>query len=266
MHKHLCIIVIGLLFIGCSKQIALPNFIDFKVENDSLYLIGKNHLNIPVYIKTVHKKTKKEIFNQLKAKENSVIFSYAKNKIDSNTILKRYRFLGYYGMYPFKKYDTNYNYTLPFKNGYKTKIIQGYDGDFSHTGHFSAKTIDFDMKVGDTIVAARDGIVVKVIQNNDKQGTTSDFKDYANYIMVYHKDNTFSQYAHLKQYGSLVKTGDSVKVKQPIALSGFTGYTTIPHLHFGVYKPTDKGFASIPIIIDSLDAKNLKRGDTLIKN
>lgn len=260
------ILILLILSFGCSKQITSPNFIDFKIEKDSVYVIGKNHFNIPLFIKTVHKKTKKEVFNQLKAKENNILFSYPENKVDTNKILKRYNFLGYYGKYPFTAYDTNFVYTFPFKSGYKTKVIQGYDGNFSHYGDFSAKTIDFEMKVGDTIVAARDGIIVKVSQDNYKQGTTSNFKEFGNYIMIYHKDNTFSQYVHLKQYGSFVKAGDSVKAKQPIALSGFTGWTTTPHLHFGVYKPTDKGLVSIPIIIDSLDARILKRGDILIKN
>ncbi|MBT8244206.1 MAG: M23 family metallopeptidase [Winogradskyella sp.] len=83
--------------------------------------------------------------------------------------------------------------------------------------------------------------------------------------MIYYKDNTFSQYVHLKQYGSLVKIGDSIKANQYIALSGFTGWTTIPHLHFGVYKPTENGLESIPILLDSIRAKELKRGNIITK-
>ena len=161
--------------------------------------------------------------------------------------------------------DTNQMYTLPFQKGYESLVIQGYDGDFSHKGSFSAKCLDFEMAVGDTIVATRDGIVVKVSIKHNKQGTTEDYRDYGNYIMLYHPDNTFSQYVHLKQYGNLVEVGDSVKAKQPIGLSGFTGLTTVPHLHFGVYKPTATGLASIPVILDSIPGKQLKRGDILTK-
>ena len=85
--------------------------------------------------------------------------------------------------------------------------------------------------------------------------------------MLYHEDdNTFSQYVHLKQYGNLVDVGDTIEANQPIALSGFTGWTTIPHLHFGVYQPTETGLESIQIIIDSMPAKSLKRGNIVTKD
>ncbi|WP_296320612.1 M23 family metallopeptidase [Winogradskyella sp.] len=218
-----------------------------------------------MYVKIIDRTNDNTLYRQLQATEEKVILSYPEKERDSNGILKKYKFLGYYGVYPFKAYDTNYNYSLPFLKGYSSKIIQGYDGDFSHYGAFSAKTIDFDMKVGDTITAARDGIVVRVTQKHNKQGTSEKFRDYGNYVILYHEDNTFSQYVHLKQNGSLVKVGDSVKANQPIALSGFTGWTTVPHLHFGVYIPTKTGLASIPIMIDSIQGKTLKRGDLISK-
>ena len=121
------------------------------------------------------------------------------------------------------------------------------------------------MKVGDTIVATADGVVVRTVTKHNKQGVTEKYKEYGNYIMLYHKNNTFSQYVHLKQNGALVKVGDSVKVNQPIGISGFTGWTTIPHLHFGVYKPAINGLQSIEVILDSIDARKLKRGMQLKK-
>lgn len=263
MHSIIIIIVLSLL--SCSEEISKPSFIQFKTEKDSLYVISKNHLPSPLYIKAIDRESNEEVFKQLKANEESVILSYSNKKIDTNWVLKKFKFSGYYGIYPFKSYDTSHVYTFPFLKGYSSKIIQGYDGDFSHQGDFSANTIDFKMKVGDTITAARDGIVVKVSQDNYKQGRTEKYKDFANFIMLYHKDNTFSQYVHLKQYGSLVKVGDSIKSNQPIALSGFTGWTTIPHLHFGVYRPSKNGLVSIPVNLDSINGKTLKRGQTIIK-
>ncbi|WP_299114527.1 M23 family metallopeptidase [uncultured Winogradskyella sp.] len=255
----------ALLLMGCSKKLKAPRFIKFKVEKDSLLVISKNHLVSPMYVKVIDRKTNEDTYHQLKPKEETTILKYLNSKIDSNEVLEKYKFLGYYGEYPFKSYDTNHIYTLPFQKGYQSLVIQGYDGDFSHKGSFSAKCLDFEMAIGDTIVAARDGVVVKVSIKHNKQGTTEDYRDYGNYMMLYHSDNTFSQYVHLKQYGNLAKVGDSVKAKQPIALSGFTGWTTAPHLHFGVYKPTATGLVSIPVILDSIPGKQLKRGDILTK-
>ncbi|MFD1064200.1 M23 family metallopeptidase [Winogradskyella litorisediminis] len=254
-----------LVVFGCSKQLTAPSFIQFKVENDSLFVISKNDLASPLYIKIIENKTEDTLIKQLEPKEQYTLFKYTTEETDSNSVLKKYQFKGYYGRYPFTEYDTNFIYTFPFQKGYTSKIIQGYDGSFSHKGTFSSKCIDFDMKVGDTIVAARDGIVINVVTKHNKQGVTEDFKNYGNYVMLYHEDNTFSQYVHLKQYGSLVKIGDSVKANQPIALSGFTGWTTIPHLHFGVYKPAENGLVSIPIILDSISGKSLKRRQIIKK-
>ncbi|MFH1211650.1 MAG: M23 family metallopeptidase, partial [Candidatus Woesearchaeota archaeon] len=59
----------------------------------------------------------------------------------------------------------------------------------------------------------------------------------------------FSQYLHLKFKGSLVKTGVRVKKGQPIALSGNTGFTTAPHLHFIVFRlnNTEIGWESLKV-------------------
>lgn len=257
--------IIGIMLLSCSKKITSPSFIQFKRANDSLYVITKNTLDCPLYIKVINRKNQSFFNKQLEAKEEKVILSYSRNETDTLSILKTYQFKGYYGNLLTTEYDTLYNYSYPFINGYQSRIIQGYDGNFSHSGRFSSKTLDFDMKIGDTIVAARDGIVIKTVVKHKKQGTTEKYKDYGNYIMIYHDDNTFSQYVHLKQYGNLVNVGDKVKKDQPIALSGFTGYTTIPHLHFGVYITTENGLQSVPITLDSIPAKTLKRGDIVIK-
>lgn len=254
-----------LISVGCSKKLTAPSFIKFKVERDSLYVISKNTLPSPLVIKATNKVSNAEFSNQLEANTENVLLKFEAEKMDSTAVLKRFKFSGYYGRYPNTGYDTTHIYMLPFQKGYESKIIQGYDGIFSHKGDFSSKCIDFDMKIGDTITAARDGVVVKMSQDNYKQGTTDDYKEFGNYIMLYHKDNTFSQYVHLKQYGGLVKVGDSVKANQPIALSGFTGWTTTPHLHFGVYQPTEKGLVSIPILFNQIPAEQLKRGDIITK-
>ncbi|WP_411767087.1 M23 family metallopeptidase [Winogradskyella sp. A3E31] len=251
---------------SCSKDVNKPGFIEFEETPDSLLVIYKNKLFCPVYAKIKHKSTQNIEYVQVNPKSDTQILSFLKSENDTLNILKNYQFSGHYGLYDFKTYDTTYNYALPFLKDYKSSIIQGYNGQFSHKGQFSSKTLDFSMDIGDTIVAARDGVVISTIVNHNKQGTTEDFRKYGNYIMVYHDDNTFSQYVHLKQNGNLVAVGDSIKRNQPIALSGFTGLTTTPHLHFGVYKPTHTGFESIDIIIDSIPAKELKRGQIIIKD
>ncbi|MCC1484998.1 M23 family metallopeptidase [Winogradskyella immobilis] len=265
MSRTLIIIILVFCVSSCSKQLSKPSFISFITANDSIKVSFKNRYKCPLYAKITDKKTNKPAYVQLEAESEKVIQRFHKKNMNPSSILKTYKYVGYYGVLNTKGYDTSYNHVYPFRKT-SSKIIQGYNGDFSHKGAFSSKSIDFELNVGDTIVASKPGIVIKMIVKHDKQGTTAEYRDYGNYIMIYHKDNTFSQYVHLKQYANLVNVGDIVEANQPIALSGFTGWTTIPHLHFGVYEPTKTGLESIPIIIDSIPAKSLKRGNIVTKD
>ncbi len=66
--------------------------------------------------------------------------------------------------------------------------------------------------------------------------------------MVLHEDGTTGEYYHLQQKGALVDVGDRVVAGQQIGLSGNTGHTTMPHLHFAVYRATEWGNTqSIPV-------------------
>lgn len=123
----------------------------------------------------------------------------------------------------------DFNYALPFQKGNSFAVHQGYNGNFSHQGENS---LDFTMPVGTEIVASRDGVVVKVIENNSLGCPDKSCVSYNNLILIYHNDGTFTQYVHLKQNGALVNEGDVVKESEIIGYSGQTGWASGPHLHF----------------------------------
>ncbi|GAB1475611.1 M23 family metallopeptidase [Bacillota bacterium] len=85
-----------------------------------------------------------------------------------------------------------------------------------HTG------LDIGVASGSKIVAANAGKVIKAAWNNS----------YGYMVMIDHGGGIVTLYAHNSQLK--VKTGDIVTREQTIALSGSTGMSTGPHLHFEV--------------------------------
>ncbi|MEO7922896.1 MAG: M23 family metallopeptidase [Chitinophagaceae bacterium] len=137
----------------------------------------------------------------------------------------------------FKK-DSSYIYTLPFEYKKKVFLIQGYESMFSHKGE---KALDFKVKAGTKVCAARAGIVKDTRKDSDKGGLKPGNLSDGNYIVIQHNDGSTAWYWHFQKDGVLVSPGDTVRVGQLIGLSGNTGYSAFPHLHFEVQGYTAAG-------------------------
>lgn len=68
--------------------------------------------------------------------------------------------------------------------------------------------------------------------NDGKVVATLELSNYGKTVIIDHGLDIFSLYLHLSQFN--VSVGDMVKKKQVVGLSGNTGYSTAPHLHFSV--------------------------------
>lgn len=95
--------------------------------------------------------------------------------------------------------------------------------------------LDIVMPIGTPIVASRAGTVVRI----DEQHIDGDNQPgHENIIIVEHEDETFARYWHLTHEGALVEVGDTVTQQEKIALSGHTGNSSEPHLHFDIVDET----------------------------
>ncbi len=122
-------------------------------------------------------------------------------------------------------------YVLPYPVGKTYKVdLSNCSGSFHGEGKPDQFAIDFNMRIGTQITAARPGRVVYVQEN----GYDGAFPN--NLVVVDHGDDTYAEYMHLTRNGAQVEPGDSVKQGDKIGLSGATGLAGYPHLHFVVVK------------------------------
>lgn len=95
--------------------------------------------------------------------------------------------------------------------------------EFGKRGSGFHHGIDLACKEGSNIYAADSGVVVYAA--SEKDGSA-----YGNRILIRHKNGIETLYAHLSEFA--VKKGDKVSQGEFIGLSGNTGNSTGPHLHF----------------------------------
>ncbi len=136
-------------------------------------------------------------------------------------------------------------YSLPYQKGKSFLIVQGYQSLFSHAGDYA---IDFKMKPGTKVVAARSGVVVFVRVSNKIGGVGKKYVGTGNGITVQHSDGSYAHYWHLLYNGALVSVGDTIQQGQVIGLSGSTGFSAFPHLHFEVTHEIQISSADFPVM------------------
>ncbi|MET9550918.1 M23 family metallopeptidase [Streptomyces sp. NPDC006627] len=99
---------------------------------------------------------------------------------------------------------------------------------------------DFAVPVGTPVAAVHGGTVVKAGPNGAGDGPA-----YGNAVVIKHSNGTYSQYAHLSQVD--VRVGQNVTTGQRVALSGNTGNSSGPHLHFEIRTTPNYGTAVDPV-------------------
>lgn len=168
-----------------------------------------------------------------------------------------YSFTNYYKLGSTIAVPDDYVYSLPYAPGKSHKVTQAFGGSFSHKGS-NKYAIDWKMPEGTTVYAARGGVVVKTKDDSNVGGGSLAYDRFNNYVLIRHSDGTLGHYCHLKQDGVKVVPGQVVHAGDPIALSGNTGFSSGPHLHFAVFKAIDgKHRESLPIKFEDANGENV---------
>jgi murein DD-endopeptidase MepM/ murein hydrolase activator NlpD len=120
--------------------------------------------------------------------------------------------------------DTPY-FRQQFINPLKKSVIVGAFGNIRKSGASELQHlgVDLDAKVGTEVFTVNDGVVVLA---------RDDFRNYGKTLIIDHGLGIFSLYLHLNDIK--VSLGQSVKRGELAALSGNTGYSIDPHLHFSI--------------------------------
>lgn len=126
--------------------------------------------------------------------------------------------------YPISSYNFNVEVRENKVNTFKLEkpILTGsiscnFYGYKNHNG------IDIATNIGTKVVSSEKGTVIKVEHLE---------YSYGNYIVIEHQGGITTKYAHLSETN--VNVGDIVEKGEIIGLSGSTGNSTGPHLHFEV--------------------------------
>ncbi len=108
---------------------------------------------------------------------------------------------------------------------------------YGNKGH---NAIDMAAPSGTTVKAARGGTVLGT-GNTD---TTCPNASYGKWVFIKHDNGLSTLYAHLSVISA--SPGQAVAVGEAIGYSGNTGYSTGPHLHFGVYASSGSKISTFP--------------------
>lgn len=121
----------------------------------------------------------------------------------------------------------NQSGNTPTGSGYFIKPVTS--GSITAKAYYSSGSfhgaIDYGVPIGTTVIAAADGVVMSTANLSSSYGT---------YVVIRHANGLQTYYAHGTKGSITVKPGQIVKQGQKIMLSGNSGRSSGPHLHFEV--------------------------------
>jgi len=136
-------------------------------------------------------------------------------------------------------------YRLPFDG----RVIrpEPQPAPFHYEESWRKHAVDFAMPEGTAIKAILDGRVIEAIDKYGPGRFDKSFLRKGNVIIIEHKNNEYSIYAHLRR-GLRIRKGELVRRGLVIGYSGNSGFASYFHLHFDIRKKEGKDkWITLPI-------------------
>ncbi|MCT4542494.1 MAG: peptidoglycan DD-metalloendopeptidase family protein [Vallitalea sp.] len=199
------------------KETIASNEVKLEKEKESLVQLKNEYELQKTALNEVHSAKEKEMsnLNKDKARAEAEVEAIKREREQIEKAIDKIKSKLTYGggkmNWPF---TNNRHITSPFKMRWHP-VLKRYK---FHSG------IDIGSSIGTPVKAVHNGIVTFAGKGSA----------WGYYILIDHGSGYVTIYAHNSKL--LVKKGDKVKIGQTIAKSGNTGWSTGPHLHFGVRK------------------------------
>jgi len=154
------------------------------------------------------------------------------------------------------RHDDAVRYRWPFDASVPRRVLRGEveqtmqleSGGEHHRALGREHAFDFALPEGTEVLAARAGIVRRVVDDHAVSGSALGDAWQANGVWISHADGSVAEYSHLEKGSIEVEVGDSVEAGDRIGRSGESGRVEEPSLHFAVLVMGDEGFPrAVPI-------------------
>ncbi|MBR4738075.1 MAG: M23 family metallopeptidase [Rhodocyclaceae bacterium] len=259
--RLLCCLALCLCLLPGNAQARLADRYDFKVTSEKtatgFRLVAHNNGVAPVSVRIAL--TQVENVSGLGQFPILSVVPPGRTGVVLGTVLPAnpardmsFRMNYHWGLGDFRAHPSlDARYRLPFRDGLTFLVGQATGGPIAtHSTPSSLHAVDFSMPEDTPIVAARAGTVIYTEFEHSEGGMTPDKEGEANVIIILHDDGSRAIYAHLAPGGVTVSPGQRVREGEVIGLSGNTGYSSGPHLHFAIQQVRDTGqefiYESIP--------------------
>lgn len=241
------------------------NLLTYQYDKEQSKLTIKNKSICPSIVISIPKKLNKERLSLSSQNENIYINSDIKKTLipARTSVLLDTKIFPYDQAKNFIKWgkegntDKLENMDLPVKG--KFKIANGFQEGTHQYGIQNHYAVDILLPRNTPIYSISDGQVVEVVSNFGEGKPIVRYLNKSNTIRVCDPKTgkTFS-YVHLAKNSNTVSVGDIIKTGDLIALSGNSGFSTEPHIHFSISYIDDETleYRSIPFLLNNKTPKS----------